>query len=379
MSHSGITGSLPAWAIEVADQRPDWVANNNAATSRYPAELTDDYEFDFLVFIGRFQPFHIGHQRVIDEALRRAHRVIVLIGSDGAAPSMRNPWSFRQRESMILEHYRLTHPNRLATVGVQDHLYNETAWIREVQGRVNAHRMVYGKGDGTVGLIGLKKDNSSDYLDMFPQWRGVNVEQTVVYSATAIRQAYYGETPYISTAILPASTSEFLDGHLHSSSFNNIWGEARFQEDHKKLWAGSPFPPTFNTVDAVVTRSGFILLVRRGDFPGKGLLALPGGYLDVTETLETSMLRELHEETDLDLATLEQWITARKTFDDPYRCEYGRIITEAFLIELPSGHLPAVQGGDDAEEAMWVPLTEVRSDEMFSDHYHIINNMVGLD
>ena len=38
-------------------------------------------DFDFLVFIGRFQPFHAGHQAVIDTALARAERVIVLVGS----------------------------------------------------------------------------------------------------------------------------------------------------------------------------------------------------------------------------------------------------------------------------------------------------------
>ena len=49
--------------------------------------------YRYLVFIGRFQPFHRGHKAVVDEALQRADEVIMLIGSANLPRSLRNPFS----------------------------------------------------------------------------------------------------------------------------------------------------------------------------------------------------------------------------------------------------------------------------------------------
>lgn len=51
----------------------------------------DNKHYKYLVFIGRFQPFHSGHKAVIDEALKRADEVIMLIGSANLPRSLRNP------------------------------------------------------------------------------------------------------------------------------------------------------------------------------------------------------------------------------------------------------------------------------------------------
>lgn len=61
------------------------MSNTTTATdnpSRFaPARNSEGYQFDYLVFIGRFQPFHLGHKSVIDQALTLAKDVIILIGS----------------------------------------------------------------------------------------------------------------------------------------------------------------------------------------------------------------------------------------------------------------------------------------------------------
>lgn len=51
------------------------------------------FEFDFLVFIGRFQPFHKGHAKVLRQALESASQVIILAGSAHQPRSTRNPGS----------------------------------------------------------------------------------------------------------------------------------------------------------------------------------------------------------------------------------------------------------------------------------------------
>ena len=56
---------------------------------------------DYLVFIGRFQPFHNAHLRMVRSALARAGRLILLVGTADAPRSSRNPWTFAEREAMI--------------------------------------------------------------------------------------------------------------------------------------------------------------------------------------------------------------------------------------------------------------------------------------
>ena len=58
-------------------------------------------EFDYLVFVGRFQPFHLGHASVILEGLKRAKHIIILIGSHNTGRSWRNPFTFEERQKVI--------------------------------------------------------------------------------------------------------------------------------------------------------------------------------------------------------------------------------------------------------------------------------------
>jgi bifunctional NMN adenylyltransferase/nudix hydrolase len=136
------------------------------------------------------------------------------------------------------------------------------------------------------------------------------------------------------------------------------------------------------TVDAVVVQSGHILMIRRRAEPGKGLLALPGGFLDALsdKTLEDAMIRELREETCLKVPTpvLRGNIVETKVFDAIQRSTRGRTITHAFHIKLPNGELPKVKRGSDAASAKWIPISKVNPSECYEDHYEIINYFTGV-
>ena len=91
-------------------------------------------KFDFLVYIGRFQPFHRGHEHVIYEALRRAKNVIVCVGSARAPRTLRNPWTYDERVDMISTAllsagYPKAMENRVHTVPIQDFAYNDDEWV----------------------------------------------------------------------------------------------------------------------------------------------------------------------------------------------------------------------------------------------------------
>ena len=57
--------------------------------------------FDYLVFIGRFQPLHRGHLSILSRALEESHNVIVLIGSANQPRNVRNPWTAAERTVML--------------------------------------------------------------------------------------------------------------------------------------------------------------------------------------------------------------------------------------------------------------------------------------
>ena len=63
-----------------------------------------------------------------------------------------------------------------------------------------------------------------------------------------------------------------------------------------------------------------------------------------------------------------------EVFDHPDRSLRGRTITHVFVFHLPGDALPAVQGGDDAAAARWVPVSELAAMEsqMFEDHFHVL-------
>ena len=336
--------------------------------------------FDFLVYIGRFQPFHNGHKTVIDAALKQAKRVIVLIGSDKQPRSLRNPFTFVERADIIYDCYDET--DRIQCLPIQDHPYNDTAWIAEVQTMVKTGTWERSIGDTKIGLIGHSKDNSSYYLKLFPQWGSVNVPQKHLYSATDIRREYFTSTPRLPLNTAPDATIDFMRSFIENSAFNSLVKEQEYITKYKKSWENSPYPPTFVTADSVVTQAGHVLVIERKASPGKGLYAMPGGFLDQSETLEQCAIRELHEETKLkvDVGVLRSSITMVRTFDGPNRSERGRIITTAFRFDLPEAReLPKVKGGSDAGRAFWMPISQLNSELFFEDHYAIIKTMLELN
>ena len=88
-----------------------------------------------------------------------------------------------------------------------------------------------------------------------------------------------------------------------------------------------------------------ILLIKRKDHPYIGQWAIPGGFVDIHESLEEAAKRELKEETDLDNIYFEQLAT----YGDVKRDPRMRVISSAYMALIPSRHLKP-KAGDDAED-----------------------------
>lgn len=344
-------------------------------------------KYDLLVFIGRFQPLHLGHQEVIEKALTLSKRVLVLIGSANTPRTLRNPFTYNERSDLI----RMLYPE-VITRPLQDHTYNDPAWMAEVQTHVKNVLMPNDKwhpdglADFKIGLIGCEKDHTSYYLKIFPEWDNENVQFINPLNATSIRQQLYTEKMperCFEAAIMDLKVCDFL-------------GEFQKTEEFKKLKVMYDYihhPETgtiakygegpFLTADTLVQVGSKILIIRRGKEYGHGLLALPGGFVEKNEKFLNAALRELREEVRLKVPepVLKGSIVNRRVFDDPYRSERGRLVTECFHVRLENEReLPKFKGSidpDEVDEILWMDISDLRRQDFFEDHFHIINYMLN--
>ncbi len=134
------------------------------------------------------------------------------------------------------------------------------------------------------------------------------------------------------------------------------------------------YPRPMVTVDMVVIRKQNkqteILLIERGNDPFKNFWALPGGFIEMGETLETSAYRELQEETSL----TDLKLRALNTYGDPGRDPRGRTISVAFGGVLKSKQQAIA--GDDAAKAEWFLVENLP--ELAFDHEILVKESVEL-
>ena len=338
--------------------------------------------YNLIVYIGRFQPPTNAHIDTISYALQYSDRVLILAGSANQPRTTKNPWTVEEREAMIHKCFPQD-SYRIEVAGIEDKIYNDQLWAREVQRHVGWGQPL----DVKIGIIGHSKDESSYYLQMFPQWEFLEMENIDGLNATDIRNFYFDKTflrlhGFSSIADkIPQNLFEFLVEFKKTEEYKILVEEFEFVQTYRKQWEKVPYPVIFTTTDAVVVQSGHILLVQRKAAPGYGLWALPGGFLEYDEYVVDSMIRELREETKLRVPVpiLKGSIKSKEVFDHPKRSLRGRTITHAFLIELPNGPLSKVKGGSDAAQAKWFPIAEVLNmgNQLFEDHLSIIQHFLG--
>ena len=338
--------------------------------------------YDLAVFIGRFAPPHLGHLEVIKRALEQAEEMAIFVGSANRSPSIRNPFPVAFRinmiRSMLADCGVSDALHRVHLFELDDYLYNDYAWNADITASV-AEFFPHAK---SIALVGHSKDHSSYYLREFPQWKAIEIPNYKGFNSTNIRERYLDKFVILHDQVHPA-VDKLLDDWELTPEFDHVSEEYAAIKAYKDQWKHTPFPVTFNTVDGVVTQGGHILVVERGDWPGKGLIALPGGFLDPGETLEQAIVRELNEETGLKVSkrTLQTCVVKRKTYDDPHRSSRGRTITHAFHFDLDRGPdlaLPKVKGGSDAKHAYWLPIGHMNPLKMLEDHYFIVNDMLNM-
>jgi len=126
--------------------------------------------------------------------------------------------------------------------------------------------------------------------------------------------------------------------------------------------------PAFSCDCVVIGRDSHedsVLLIKRGNEPFKDCWAFPGGFLEMSETLEDCAKRELEEETGLIVENVSFVCVA----DKPERDPRGRVISGIFTTEIDRTKF-SIKANDDASEAHWFPISKLP--ELAFDHSEII-------
>jgi len=224
--------------------------------------------YDYAVFIGRFEPFHHAHKRVIEKALSVAEKVIVLVGSARKPRSIKDPFYVEERKVMIRSCFEGQATKHILFGEIRDFPYNDDRWMREVQQQVSA--LVVGdnlilNSPKSICMVGHFKDHTTDYLRMFPQWdlieapnheqRNATEIRTLMFDAACNPQDRKGKWMMIRASV-PDGVHAFLEEFSKGDAFSQLVKEHEFIKTYRAQFAALPYPPVFVTVDAVVVHSG---------------------------------------------------------------------------------------------------------------------------
>jgi ADP-ribose pyrophosphatase len=128
-------------------------------------------------------------------------------------------------------------------------------------------------------------------------------------------------------------------------------------------------------VGAVVFKDGCVLLVRRGQPPAENFWAIPGGSVEIGETLQEAAERELLEETGIRIRAAEPIYS----FDVIERDKVGSIRFHYVIVDLSAEYLsgePAA--GDDAREARWVSASEINCLGVSAETLKLLKSLYGF-
>jgi bifunctional NMN adenylyltransferase/nudix hydrolase len=335
--------------------------------------------FALGVFVGPFHVLRLADLAVLGQLLDRAPRCLVLVGSAHVARSIGTPFTWQERAEVIR---RALPPAAAARVVLQPlrERYDVLRTAQDVTAAATAHLPEGG------GAVLLARDGEGLQFPIPEGWTLLRQEPADDSAETLRDRVLAAEAPErVLNEIapqLPDAARHFLERWQGTPEHEQMHQEWLQIAAEKKAWSVAPYPVVLVTVDAVVRCGAHVLLIRRGRAPGKGLRALPGGFLDPRETVLQAAIRELVEETQIDVpeADVRAALRGVRVFDHPRRSQRGRVITHAHHFDLGDRPLPRVLGSDDAAHAEWVAIDQLPAMEpqLLDDHFHVLAHFLGL-
>lgn len=343
------------------------------------------------IYIGRFAPLHKGHKEIINFCENNYDQSVYFIGSANKRRTIKNPFPIEMiekwiNETIIENHiFRNTEIIKSKIFPINDYIYNDNKWIAQIEDILYRN---FDKNTTEFHIVGHNKDDSSYYLKIFPRCKVVELPSFADgISATTLRNYMFNNEFDKIEKHVSLKVFNDIQKFIKTEEFLNLQKEDKYFKNEEEKFKDYPYPETlkFNCSDAVVVCDGNILLVQRGAEPGKGVWAIPGGFVNRKETYKDCAIRELFEETNLKVPSkvLNGSFKRSHIFDSIKRNDGIPRISNAFYFEIQPDFvngfpkLPKVRGADDATDAQWFSLAEVRHMILFDDHQDIIDYFVN--
>lgn len=282
---------------------------------------------DVAVVVGRFQvpSLHPGHKFVINYALQRHDRVLVVIGCSPLPLSRRNPLDYETRAIMISRYF----PD--VTIARIEDSRSDEVWSNRLDEIIESYfpstpAILYGSRDCFFGHYQGK--HPTELVEVQVDRNGQE------YNATDLREA-----------IGPNGSPEFRMGMIYASKL--------------------PFPTSYQVVDtAIIKEQDQTVLL--GHKVGDGeKLRFVGGFVDPTdESLERAAKREVTEETGYIETADYKYLGSFRINDWRYRGGPNAVMSAFFFARYIFGH---PQAGDDINALAWVPISELE-DRIITEH-----------
>lgn len=336
------------------------------------------------LYIGRFEPIHLGHETIIKQMLvDKLDTIVIAIGGATGARTFKNPWSFAERSIMIniafeeLKKDIANGPNwnvKLRIIGIPDYI-SDYRWQQDLKVRMEG---ITNKEDD-ITIYGYEKDQSSYYLKFFPEWGYKECETIFQLDATTIREKMYmkelvqkakpygefNEMKMVSDGVL-----NFINGWSESEEFRLLRQEWEFIQTFQKQFEGLKNKPVFVTVDALfITRDREVLLLKRKEYPGLNMFAMPGGFINYDLTLRQSIDAIVEKKLGIDISNIKH--TKMEVIDKPGRSLRGRTVTNVFVFENFKWDGLLKQG-----EFVKIGNLGMYRQQMFEDHFMIIDHLL---
>ena len=295
------------------------------------------------LYIGRFQPFHLGHLNAIEQIVGEGYeKIIIGIGSSESERTDKNPFTYYERKEMISIGTEDLKNVQFEYFPIPDFGDNER-WTNYIVNNCSDFQTVY-SGNCIVEQCFLKYDKKREFR---------NLEITSNIKATQIRQAI-------------ANKSEVWKKDLPEKLIPFVVGKLQLLEQILKPEYKNPAL----AVDGIVRVGNSIVLIERKNKPFG--YALPGGFVDYGESCEDAIRRELKEEISLDISNEKLFGVYSKPDRDPRQ----HIVSVVYEVKSQSLNLVA---GDDASRVLLVPFDKINKYTLAFDHRRIIEDYLKLE
>ena len=343
------------------------------------------------VILGNFAPLHNDHIKLFEYCKHNFDNVLVLIPGYNKRNTLKNPFDFGIKQKWI-QSINSQMNVQMSVIPINDYMYNDVKWIIQIK---TITELLY-KGSSEFTFLHTNPSKTDKYKKLFSSIPNVlnwkvslfNCEKNIISSD--IRKSIfeiYNKSATISQSDIveqniinkvPKIVCEDIKNYINSDNFCNLMEEKLYFENEDKKFKNYPYKDTlkFNCSDAVVVCNNHILLIQRKNNPGKNVWALPGGFVNRDETYKQAAIRELYEETHIQIlkSRLEEYYVDNFILDNPKRNIGIPKISNAFYFQIPfENGLPNVNPLDDALNVKWIPLSKISSMKLFDDHSDIID------